>query len=60
MDKEKRNLLVDAYVDRIVDSMDMDTLVNYARANLYDTLDDYGDADLVEEISSHYPDLLED
>ena len=60
MDKEKRNLLVDAYVDRIVDSMDMDTLVNYARASMYDALEDYGDADLVEEISSHYPDLLED
>ena len=60
MDKEKRDLLVEAYLDRIVDSMDMDTLVNYARANLYDALDDYGDADLVEEISSHYPDLLED
>ena len=60
MDKEKRYRLVDAYVDRIVDSMDMDTLVNYARANIYDSLEDYGDADLVEEISSHYPDLLED
>ena len=40
--------------------MDMDTLVNYARASMYDALEDYGDADLVEEISSHYPDLLED
>ena len=60
MNKEKRNLLVDAYVDRLVDSMDMEFLVNYARANIYDMLDDYRDADLVEIISSHYPDLLED
>ena len=59
MDKEKRDLLVDAYVDRIVDRMDIDTLVNYARANLYDVLDDYGDADLVKEISAHYPDMLD-
>jgi len=60
MDREKRNLLVEAYVIRIVDDMDMDTLVNYARSKMYDVLEDYGDADLVEEISSHYPDLLED
>ena len=60
MDKEKRDLLVEAYLDRIVDSMPNDLLVNYARANLYDALDDYDDAELVEEISAHYPDLLED
>ena len=60
MDKEKRNLLVDAYVDRIVDSMDMDVLMNYAWANIHDALKDYGDAELVEEISWNYPDLLED
>ena len=60
MDREKRDLLVDAYVSRIVDSMDMDTLVNYAQAQMYDVLENYDDAALVEEISSHYPDLLED
>jgi len=60
MDREKRDLLVDAYVSRIVDSMDMDTLVNYAQDKMYDVLEDYDDAALVEEISSHYPDLLED
>ena len=60
MDKEKRDLLVEAYLGRIVDSMPNDLLVNYARANLYDALDDYDDAELVEEISAHYPDLLED
>jgi hypothetical protein len=40
--------------------MDMDTLVNYAQAQMYDVLENYDDAALVEEISSHYPDLLED
>jgi len=60
MDREKRDLLVDAYVRRIVDSMDMDTLVNYAQSKMYDVLEDYDDAELVEEISSHYPDLLEE
>jgi hypothetical protein len=40
--------------------MDMDTLVNYAQAQMYDVLENYDDAALVEEISSNYPDLLED
>ena len=60
MNREKRDLLVDAYVSRIVDSMDMNTLVNYAHFKMYDVLEDYDDAALVEEISLNYPDLLED
>ena len=60
MKSKKRDEVVDAYVERIIDGMDMDDLIEFAKGKIYDTLETYGDADLVEEISSHYPDLLED
>jgi hypothetical protein len=60
MKSKKRDEVVDAYVERLIDGMDMDDLIEFAKGKIYDTLETYGDADLVEEISSHYPDLLED
>jgi len=60
MDSKKRDEVVDAYVERIIDGMDMDDLIEFAKGELVVALETYSDADLVEEISSHYPDLLED
>ena len=51
--------LVSDYCSRIVDDMDIDTLVQLAYDLLVVEKSDYDDAKLIEEIEEYYPDLLE-
>lgn len=52
--------LIGEYATRIVEGMDMDTLVAYATEQLIDALSTMSDEDLREEIADFYPDLLEE
>ena len=58
--KIDRNKLQAEYVDRILESMDMDTLVAIVQDTLNDDFDLMGDEDLIAEVSVNYPDLLEE
>jgi hypothetical protein len=54
-----REDLIAEYAERIVEGMDVDTLVMYAIDQLMDGLRTYTDEDLAAEIEDFYPDLLE-
>jgi hypothetical protein len=60
MNNIDRNILQAEYVERILDGLDMDTLVAIVRDSLNADFDQMGDEDLIAEASIHYPDLLED
>jgi hypothetical protein len=55
-----RNILQAEYVERIIEGLDMDTLVMIVRDTLNADFDQLGDNDLIAEVSVNYPDLLED
>lgn len=52
--------LISEYAQRVVEDMDMDTLVAYALDQLIDGLATMSEEDLREEIADFYPDLLEE
>ena len=54
-----RENLIDAYIDAMIDDMDTKTLQEIVAETLYDSLLDYTDAQLQEEIKEYYPHLLE-
>ena len=51
--------LVSDYCSRIVDDMDIDTLVQLAYDLLVVEKSDYDESKLIAEIEEYYPDLLE-
>lgn len=57
---KKRSELQSEYVHRIVEGMDMDTLVQYAQDMLNKEFEYLSDEQLVDEVRDFYPDLLED
>jgi hypothetical protein len=60
MNSTKRDEVVDAYVERIIDGMDMDDLIEFAKGKIYDTLETYSEAELIAEVMLYHPDLVED
>ena len=60
MTSKERDEVVDAYVERIIDGMDMDDLIEFAKGKMYDTLETYSDAELIAEVMRYNPDLVED
>lgn len=58
--KEQLNQLTEEYASAIVDSMDMDDLVDMAYQVLMDRLGDMGQEDLLCEIQADFPELLEE
>jgi hypothetical protein len=60
MNSTKRDEVVDAYVERLIDGMDMDDLIEFAKGTMYDTLRTYSDAELIAEVMRYHPDLVED
>jgi hypothetical protein len=52
--------LIGEYVTRIVDGMDMDTLVTYAHNCMAISMETLTDEELRAEIADFYPDLLEE
>jgi len=47
------------YTERIVDDMDVDTLMCFVFEQIMTNLEDYSDEELKTEVSKYYPDLLE-
>lgn len=58
--KIDRSKLQAEYIDRILESMDTSTLMLIVQEYLEAEYKQMGDEDLINEISFHYPDLLED
>ena len=54
-----RENLIDAYIDVMVKEMDTLTLQQMVAETLYETLKDYTDSELKEEIDEYHPELLE-
>ena len=59
MDDTTRNILQDAYITRIIESMDWNDLTQYAYDKLDEELSELTDEHLVEQVGEYYPDLLE-
>jgi hypothetical protein len=55
-----RTILQAQYIDRILEGMDLETLMVIVQEHLEADFDQLGDEDLIAEVSIHYPDLLED
>lgn len=57
---KNRDEVLNEFVERIVDGMDMEAIVSYAIDKMRESYDDVSDEDLAKEIADYYPDLLED
>ncbi len=54
-----RDKLQEEYISRIVDSMDVKDLVQFAFDTLDEQMNEYTDEQLTEQVKEYYPDLLE-
>jgi len=54
-----RHKLQEAYIERIVDGMDLKDLVAYAVDKLNEEIGEYTDEQLISDVKDIYPDLLE-
>jgi len=59
MDDTTRNILQDAYITRIIESMDWNDLTQYAYDKLDEELSELTDEHLIEQVGEYHPDLLE-
>ena len=55
-----RDQLQKAYIDSILESMDIDALEQLAKDYLNDNYDEYTVDQLITEVEEYYPDLLEE
>ena len=55
-----RDQLQEAYIESIVDGMDMQTMYQFVYDSLNDTLDKYSVDELITEVEEYYPELLND
>ena len=55
-----RDELQSAYVDRVIDGMDIKTMAQIIADQLHETFDKYSVNELINEVEEYYPDLLED
>ena len=54
-----RDELQDAYINEIIDSMDIKDLMRMVYDNIEQNLDQYSVDELIEEVQEYYPHLLE-
>ena len=54
-----RDELQDAYIDEIIDGMDLKDLIRIVYDNLEQNLEQYTVDELIEEVEEYYPHLLE-
>ena len=54
-----RDELQDAYINEIIDSMDLKDLIRIVYDNLEQNLEKYTVDELIEEVEEYYPHLLE-
>ena len=55
-----RDNLQDAYINEIIDGMDIKDLMRIVYDNLEQNLEQYSVDELIEEVDEYYPHLLED
>ncbi len=55
-----RDELTQAYIDRVIDNMNTKDLVRIVWAQMEESLENYTDEELIEEVRDYYPELLED
>ena len=55
-----RDELQNAYVDRVIDGMDIKTMAQIISDQLHETFDNYSVNELINEVEEYYPDLLDD
>jgi len=55
-----RDNLQDAYINEIIDGMDIKDLMRIVYDNLEQNLEQYSVDELIEEVEEYYPHLLED
>ena len=54
-----REALVEAYIDRLLDNMSTKDLMRIVGDQMEENLTNYTDEELISEVESYYPDLLE-
>ena len=54
-----RDVLQDAYINEIIDGMDIKDLMRIVYDNIEQNLDQYNVDELIEEVQEYYPHLLE-
>jgi hypothetical protein len=54
-----REALVEAYVDRLLDNMSTKDLLRIVGDQMEENLTSYTDEELISEVESYYPDLLD-
>ena len=54
-----RQALVEAYIDRLLDNMSTKDLLRIVGDQMEENLVSYTDEELISEVESYYPDLLE-
>lgn len=54
-----REALVEAYIDRLLDNMSTKDLLQIVGDQMEENLTSYTDEELISEVESYYPDLLE-
>jgi len=54
-----RQALVEAYIDRLLDNMSTKDLLRIVGDQMEENLIDYTDEELISEVESYYPDLLD-
>ena len=55
-----RDNLQDAYINEIIDGMDLKDLIRIVYDNLEQNLEQYSVDELIEEVEEYYPHLLKD
>ena len=51
--------LIDAYAQKLLDSMDMKTMERFVYDTLVENLTNYTEEELITEVTDYYPELLE-
>ena len=59
-EKMNREQLQDAYINNVIDGMDMDDCLALLFDFLDKDLDSYSDEELIAEVTEYYPELLEE
>jgi hypothetical protein len=54
-----REALVEAYIDRLLDNMSTKDLLRIVGDQMEENLTSYTDEELISEVESYYPDLLD-
>jgi len=54
-----REALVEAYIDRLLDNMSTKDLLRIVGDQMEENITSYTDEELISEVESYYPDLLE-